>query len=222
MRPLLRLVADMQRTSSRSPVFPWRYGMFLGLLLSALPLAWLMPWHEAVMAGFDFAALAFLIAALPLIHAGPDDMRRNAQVNDANRRLMLLLTGIVSLVVLAAVGAAVSQHVGPNAAIIALLLATLALAWLFSNLVYAMHYAHIFYLPDHSGDDRQGLEFPGTQEPDYSDFLYFAFTLGMTFQTSDVSVTATPMRRVVTAHCLAAFLFNLGILAFTINVLGGV
>jgi len=212
----------MQRASSRSPVFPWRYGMFLGLLLSALPLAWLMPWHEAVMAGFDFAALAFLIAALPLIHAGPDDMRRNAQVNDANRRLMLLLTGIVSLVVLAAVGAAVSQHVGPNAAIIALLLATLALAWLFSNLVYAMHYAHIFYLPDHSGDDRQGLEFPGTQEPDYSDFLYFAFTLGMTFQTSDVSVTATPMRRVVTAHCLAAFLFNLGILAFTINVLGGV
>jgi uncharacterized membrane protein len=221
MRPLLRLVADMQGASSRSPVFPWRYGMFLGLLLSGLPLAWLMPWHEAVMAGFDFAALAFLIAALPLIHADPDAMRRNAQVNDANRRLMLLLTGIVSLVVLAAVGAAASQHGGPDAAVIALLLATLALAWLFSNLVYAMHYGHIFYLSDPSGDDRRGLEFPGTQEPDYSDFLYFAFTLGMTFQTSDVSVTATSMRRVVTAQCLAAFLFNLGILAFTINVLGG-
>ena len=195
--------------------------MFLALLLSALPLAWLMPWHEAVMAGFDCAALAFLIAALPLIHADPDDMRRTAQVNDANRRLMLLLTGIVSLVVLVAVGAAVSQHGGPDAAIVALLLATLALAWLFSNLVYAMHYAHIFYLADGAGKDRRGLEFPGTEEPDYSDFLYFAFTLGMTFQTSDVSITASPMRRVVTAQCLAAFLFNLGILAFTINVLGG-
>lgn len=195
--------------------------MFLALLAAAAPLGWLMPWHEAVMAAFDCAALAFLIATLPLIKVDPASMRRNAQANDANRRLMLLLTGIVSLVVLVAVGAAVGQHGGPNATIIALLLSTLALAWLFSNLVYAMHYAHIFYVADDGGKDSGGLDFPGTEEPDYSDFLYFAFTLGMTFQTSDVAITATPMRRVVTAQCLAAFLFNLGILAFTINVLGG-
>ena len=212
---------DMKPASSRRALFPWRYGMFLMLLATALPFGLMMPWHQAVMAGFDCASSAFIAAAASLIHADPDSMRRNAEVNDANRRLMLLLTGIVSLVVLVAVGAAVSQHGGPNAAVIALLLVTLALAWLFSNLVYAMHYAHLFYLADAQGSDRQGLEFPGTPEPGYSDFVYFAFTLGMTFQTSDVTVTGTPMRQVVTAHCLAAFLFNLGILAFTINVLGG-
>ncbi|HEX7742779.1 MAG TPA: DUF1345 domain-containing protein [Sphingobium sp.] len=211
----------MNRTPSRSPIFPWRYGMFLALLALAAPLAWLMPWHEAAMAGFDIAALAFLLTAIPLVDASPDQMRRHAQVNDANRRLMLLLTGIVSLVVLVAVGVAVSQHGGPQPGVIALLLATLALAWIFSNLVYALHYAHLFYLPDTAGKDRSGLDFPGTKEPDYSDFLYFAFTLGMTFQTSDVTVTDSAMRRTVTAHCMAAFVFNLGILAFTINVLGG-
>ncbi|MBJ7378098.1 DUF1345 domain-containing protein [Sphingobium sp.] len=204
-----------------SSLFPWRYGMFLALLALVAPLALWMPWHEAVMAGFDLAAIAFMIAVAPLIGAAPATMRKNAASNDANRELMLLLTAIVSLVILVAVGVAISQHGGPNGAMIALLLATLLIAWLFSNLVYAMHYAHNFYLPDKSGKDRGGLDFPEEDEPGYWDFLYFAFTLGMTFQTSDVSVTATAMRRTVLFQCLAAFLFNLGILAFTINVLGG-
>lgn len=114
-----------------------------------------------------------------------------------------------------------SQHGGHQPAIVALLLVTLALAWLFSNLVYTMHYAHLFYLRGTAGNDRQGLDFPETPEPEYPDFLYFAFTLGMTFQTSDIAVTDKAMRSVVVLHCLAAFIFNLGILAFTINVLGG-
>ena len=147
--------------------------------------------------------------------------RRKAQANDANRELMLLLTGIVSLVILVAVGVAVSQHGGPKAWVVALLLATLLVAWLFSNLIYAMHYAHIFYRADKGGGDCAGLDFPDTKEPGYWDFLYFAFTLGMTFQTSDISITDSGVRRTVLFQCLAAFLFNLGILAFTINVLGG-
>jgi uncharacterized membrane protein len=204
-----------------SPLFPWRYGMFLALLALIAPLALMLPWHEAAMAGFDIAAIAFMASVVPLIDAAPATMRRNAQANDANRELMLLLTGIVSLVILVAVGVAVSQHGGPNGWMIALLLATLLIAWLFSNLIYAMHYAHNFYLPGDKGQDRSGLDFPDTDEPGYWDFLYFAFTLGMTFQTSDVSITASAMRRTVLFQCLAAFLFNLGILAFTINVLGG-
>lgn len=157
---------------------------------------------------------------MPLLDADPAEMRAKAAANDANRELMLLLTGIVSLVVLVAVGVAVSQHGGAKGAV-ALLLGTLLIAWLFSNLVYAMHYAHIFYRRGADGGDGGGLDFPQTREPGYWDFLYFAFTLGMTFQTSDVSVTATGMRRTVLFQCFAAFLFNLGILAFTINVLGG-
>ena len=105
---------------------------------------------------------------------------------------------------------------------IVLVVTTLALSWLFSNMVYAMHYAHLFYSADDDGEgDAGGIDFPGCKEPDYWDFLYFSATLGMTFQTSDVSITSRRIRRVVLGQCLAAFVFNLGVIAFTINVLGG-
>lgn len=202
-------------------LFPWRYGMFLALLAGIAPLALILPWHEAVMAGFDGAAIAFIASLAPLLGADADSMRATAAKNDANRQLMLLLTGIVTLVILVAVGVAVSQHGGPDGAVIALLLATLLLAWLFSNLVYAMHYAHIFYRAGKDGKDSGGMDFPSCEEPGYWDFLYSAFTLGMTFQTSDIAITTTLMRRTVLFQCMAAFFFNLGILAFTINVIGG-
>ncbi len=95
---------------------------------------------------------------------------------------------------------------------------TLILAWLFSNTVYAFHYAHLAYSRPSAG--CAGLDFPDTKEPVYWDFVYFAFTLGMTFQTSDVTISNGHIRKVVTVHSLAAFIFNIGVLAFTINVLG--
>ena len=211
----------MNRIRSGSPIFPWRYGMFLAFLATIAPLALVLPWHQAVMAGFDMAAIAFMLSVTSLIRADAAAMRRKAAANDANRELMLLITAIVSLVVLVAVGVAVGEQGGHKAATVALLLVTLLVAWLFSNLVYAMHYAHIFYRAGPQGEDSGGLDFPDTHEPGYWDFLYFAFTLGMTFQTSDVSVTSGMMRRTALFQSLAAFLFNLGILAFTINVLGG-
>jgi uncharacterized membrane protein len=213
--------APSMRGMKRSPLFPWRYVMFLALLVTIAPFALVLPWHGAAMAGFDVAALAFLLSTIALLDADPQTMRRNAAANDANRELMLVLTGIVSLVILVAVGVAVSQQGGPDRAVIALVLATLALAWLFSNHIYALHYAHIFYVADEKGKDKGGMDFPATQEPRYWDFIYFSYTLGMTFQTSDVSINVTEVRRVVIFHCIAAFVFNLGILAFTINVLGG-
>ena len=65
-----------------------------------------------------------------------------------------------------------------------------------------------------------GLSFRELPHPVYWDFIYFAFTCGMAFATSDVAITETHMRKTVTIHCLAAFGFNIGVLAFTINVLG--
>lgn len=206
---------------TRPTIFPWRYGMFLLLLACILPLAAMLRWHMAAMAGFDLAALAFLVSVWPLLGVAPDTMRRNAAANDANRGVMLLLTAIVTAVVLVAVGVEVKQHGQLANGEIALVLCTLALSWLFSNTVYAMHYAHIFYLADARGKDSGGLDFPQTQEPGYWDFLYFAFTLGMTFQTSDVAVSSTAIRQTVLFHSLAAFIFNLGVIAFTINILGG-
>jgi uncharacterized membrane protein len=103
-----------------------------------------------------------------------------------------------------------------------LIVGTLVLCWVFSNTIYTLHYAHLYYRAGRRRRRYRGpANSPRTPEPDYWDFVYFAFCLGMTFQTSDVSVTDRGIRKVVTLHCLAAFVFNLGIVAFTINVLGG-
>ena len=176
---------------------------------------------RGTMAAFDIAGGAFLLLVTPLLRRNQaDQIRRFAIANDANRVLLLVITAIIMLVVLVAVHRELSAR--KDAGSVVLVIATLAIAWLFSNVIYALHYAHLFYSIDDDGEgDQQGLEFPKTDEPDYWDFLYFSFTLGMTFQTSDVDISGRGMRRVVIGHCLAAFVFNLGVLAFTINVLGG-
>lgn len=177
-------------------------------------------WRQGTMIGFDVAAAVFLLSCISLLNNKTDSMRLAARRNDANRAVLLAISVAVSLAVLVAVAAELSQQGKRNAGEIVLVIATLALAWLFSNTVYALHYAHMFYVSRH-GKDCGGLGFPDTDEPDYWDFVYFAFCLGMTFQTSDVEMTDGRFRRVSTFHCLAAFVFNLGVIAFTIQVLGG-
>jgi uncharacterized membrane protein len=176
------------------------------------------PLEESVakgfMLGFDIAAAFFLIACLPLLRIDdPKTMKQHAAANDANRTMLLVITAIVSVAVLVAVETMTGASPGWKTKL--LIVGTLLTAWLFANTVYALHYAHLFVTRG------GGVEFPGDQSPGYADFVYFSFTLGMTFQTSDVNVSDKGIRNVVTAHCFIAFVFNLGILAFTINVLGG-
>ena len=200
---------------------PPRFIAFAAILIAAGAAA--IPqlgWRTGVMLAFDLAALVFLASCLPLLRHRADDMRRSARRNDANRLLLLLITGAVTLVVLAAVASELMQADAAPPWALAMVIGTLSLCWLFSNTVYALHYAHLFYTAAQGGD-AGGFSFPKTPEPDYWDFVYFAFCLGMTFQTSDVEIEQGRLRRVVTLHCLAAFVFNLGVIAFTINVLGG-
>jgi uncharacterized membrane protein len=203
-------------------IAPPRFLLFAVVALAGVPVAVLwFGWRLGAMAGFDGASILFLLSVVPLFGRRVESMRRAAQTNDANRALLLAITIGVMLVVLVSVAAELGQKGSPDAGRILLILVTLMLVWMFSNIVYTLHYAHLFYLPDPAGRDRGGLNFPDTQEPDYWDFLYFACTLGMTFQTSDVEIASRAMRRVVLFHTLAAFAFNLGVVAFTINVLGG-
>ena len=203
---------------------PTRLGGFLvalGFLAPGCGIVFSLDWHSALLFGFDLAALLFLLSLWPIFRGSDaETMRRRAAQNDANRALMLLVTLGVMLAILTAVATELSGKSAPQPFAIALAVASLAIAWIFSNMVYAMHYAHLFYLGNDQGEDCGGLDFPDTPTPEYWDFVYFSFTLGMTFQTSDVEIKTAPLRRLVIIHSLAAFVFNLGILAFSINILG--
>jgi len=178
-------------------------------------------WSRGSMIAFDIAAAIFLISIIPLMRRGEaDQIRRQAAANDANRAGLLILTVVTTTIILAAVVTEKMDKASP--ASIALVIASLILAWLFSNIIYALHYAHLYYTDcDGDGNDNGGLDFPGCDSPDYWDFCYFSFTLGMTFQTSDVEIPSRRIRFISLGQCLAAFVFNLGVLAFTINTIGG-
>jgi uncharacterized membrane protein len=201
-------------------IAPARFVAFI--IAFAIGLAVLVPLLGkglGTMAAFDIGSALFLALVAPLLRSKADEMRRFAMDNDANRALLLGLSAVVLMVILASVASEMQGNKG-NIPKTALLVATLVLAWLFSNTVYALHYAHIYYIDD-DGKDTRGINIPGCDEPDYWDFIYFSFTLGMTFQTSDTQIESWRIRRISIGHCLASFVFNIGVLAFSINVLGG-
>lgn len=214
--------ARHSRTRIGNVVAPVRFIAFaVILILSSAVAVPALGWRIGFMVGFDLAAAVFLLSCIPLFDNAPDEMRTAAKLNDANRAVLLALTGLVTAVILVSVASILSQGGERASLALAFIVITLMLSWAFSNTIYTLHYAHLFYSEIDNGADRRGLTFPGTKEPNYIDFAYFAFCLGMTFQTSDVEVTDSHVRLVVTLHCVAAFVFNLGIIAFTINVLGG-
>jgi uncharacterized membrane protein len=101
---------------------------------------------------------------------------------------------------------------------------TVFLSWTTLHIIYAVHYAHLFYDPAErkdAGKIRGGLEFPETKEPDYWDFVYFSLVIGMTCQVSDVQVTARHMRHLVTAQGVIAFFYNTVIVALAVNIAAG-
>jgi uncharacterized membrane protein len=206
---------------------PPRFLLFLALLPAAFfalqAFGATREWRDAVALAFDVAALAFLASLVPILRDSEvETIRRHAAENNANRWLVLVVTSLLMVVVMAAVSGEIEGARHHNWLAMAKLVITLLLIWLFANIVYTLHYAHAYYSSDPgTGKDMAGLDFPGTKQPAYGEFVYFAFTLGMTFQTSDVQMTAPAVRRVALAHGFAAFVFSLGVIAFTINTLGG-
>lgn len=106
-----------------------------------------------------------------------------------------------------------------RAAHIALSVVSLSCAWLLIHTVYGFHYAHRYYQEEKNKETAgAGLDFPGKRDPDYLDFLYYSFVVGMTCQVSDVQVTSREMRRLTLVHGVLSFAFNMLVLALSINV----
>jgi uncharacterized membrane protein len=144
-------------------------------------------------------------------------IRRRAKLLDEGRIVFLALTAGAAVASLGAIVAQLSaKETGHQPAYLALAVATIALSWTFTHGIFALHYAHEYY-----GEARAeggGLAFPGKDQPDYWDFVYFSVVIGMTSQVSDVAVTAKSVRRTVTAHGVLSFFFNATLLALTVNI----
>jgi len=178
---------------------------------------------RSIVYAFTPAAVAFLAAVSYLFArtGGSESIRTRARSEDPGRRLRLWSGVSVSIVTLVALG--LELHTGRNGGLLdlALCAGALLLSWLFMNTLFALHYAHQFYGDDARRRRNGGLDFPGGGDPDYWDFVYFAIVVGMTFQVSDVQITSRSIRRTVLVHALVAFVFNMVILALSVNVVAG-
>jgi uncharacterized membrane protein len=178
---------------------------------------------RSIVYAFAIAAVAFLAAIVHLFARteGSESIRTRARTEDPGRRVRLWSGVSVSIVTLVALG--LELRAGRNGGLLdlATCAAALLLSWLFMNTLFALHYAHQFYGDDARRQRRGGLEFPGRDDPDYWDFVYFAIVIGMTFQVSDVQITNRTIRRTVLVHGLVAFAFNVVIIALSVNVVAG-
>ncbi|HIK14257.1 MAG TPA: DUF1345 domain-containing protein [Leptolyngbyaceae cyanobacterium M33_DOE_097] len=175
--------------------------------------------------------LAWMICFLTLtwvvmLKATPKTMRRKAQQQDEGRIVILSLITTAACVSLLAIGFMLNNGKGAAAPILAVYVSLAALtilgSWLLVHTVFALHYAHGYYQDRHNSTEiAAGLEFPDDRQPDYWDFLYFSFGIGMTSQVSDVAITSTSLRRLTLLHSILSFFFNTTILAMSINIIAG-
>lgn len=190
-------------------------------VLAAFVVAWFVPWQLTVLVAWDVTAA--LVVGTVWISIGrftPEETKQFAIKEDDSRastHLLLLGAALVSLVgvVLAFLKANEGMH-RQELLIEAFGVATIVCSWLLVHTVFALRYAHVYYT-----DPEGGIDFKtrGEERPDYLDFAYTAFTVGMTFQVSDTDVTRREMRHEVLRHALISFLFGAVILATTINVI---
>ncbi len=176
--------------------------------------------------GWVVGVVLFLgITAFIIAGASPERVRQRARLVDSRRWVILAIIVTAAAVSLVALGFALQPEAHETAAALGARLTlaglTVVASWTVTHTVFALHYAHHYYGdgPAPGDDDQGGLAFPGVEQPDYWDFLYFSFVVGMTCQVSDVQVTSRTMRRMTLVHGVLSFFFNTVILALSVNLL---
>lgn len=226
----------MSSESTSAPNYPRRAPRFIriirtrprlfisivvGMIVAAILFA-VTDWRAAtkLLVGWDIAVGLYLVLAAVLVaRSDVHRLKRRAANQDEGNIAILFLVVAAAIASLGAIFAELGTQAGqtrqPGQLILAT--ATVVLSWAFIHSIFALHYAHEYY---GEGRDRQigGMSFPDDQEPDYWDFAYFAFTIGMCAQVSDVTVSSKTIRRTVLTQSIIAFLFNAALLALTVNI----
>ncbi|TWJ04510.1 putative membrane protein [Mucilaginibacter frigoritolerans] len=176
----------------------------------------------------SFASTIILLDWIIIATSHPREVRKIAKLQDFSRTLIFLFVLAASLASMGAIVFLLKSAKGhPTTSVndhILLAIAAVIISWWLVHTIFTLLYAHLFYDTDtDDGAVREigGLEFPGKEDPDYFDFVYFSFVIGMTFQVSDVEISSRKIRRFALLHALLSFTFNTAILALSINVISG-
>jgi uncharacterized membrane protein len=175
---------------------------------------------------WDIGAGLYLALVLRMMTSATlNHMRSRARALDEGAPVVL---GITLVAAIASVAAIVIELSGlklypaeTRGLHLALATLTIACSWSFVHTIFAVHYAHEYYIDPPEPGNRNALEFPDTPQPDYFDFLYFSFVIGTTSQTADVNIVSRTMRRLALLHGVIAFFFNATLLALTVNIAAG-
>jgi uncharacterized membrane protein len=208
-------------TSSRLDQVPSSTKVAVAALLGVIggiTAAFLTLPEAAALIGWDVAAGSFLFGAwLTVWHLEPASTQRRATRLDPSRGVADLLVVVAGVAILAAVALALvragNAHGGTKAYLLTIGLVSVVISWLSVHTVFTLNYARLYYQ-----DEPGGIDFNEPDRPDYRDFAYLAFTIGMTFQVSDTNLTAKPIRRTALRHALVSYLFGAVIIALVINI----
>lgn len=204
--------------------------LFSCALLGVL-MVWLLPAVLAqhpvtrLLVGWNVGAWLYLLLAMRMMFwSSHERMRTRALLHDEGKTVILMLVVTAAVMSIGAIVAELAvakdmqgtQRYGH----IALAALTILSSWAFTQVMFALHYAHDYYANEIRGNPG-GLQFPGGHAPDYGDFLYFSAVIGTSGQTADVSFASRSMRRTGLVHCVLAFFFNTTLVALTINIASG-
>ncbi|MBX9710774.1 MAG: DUF1345 domain-containing protein [Xanthobacteraceae bacterium] len=180
--------------------------------LLAMPWAWRLT--TRCLLAWDISLVLYLTLAFTTVFScGAEFMRRQAALQDDGRFFILGLTSVAAFASIAAIVLELgATHRGPPQ--LGLAVVTIVLSWAAIHTTFALHYAHEYF----RGGEIGGLAFPGGGDPDYWDFVYFSFVIGMTAQVSDVGITDKIIRRTAIVHGVVSFIFNTALLALMVNI----
>jgi uncharacterized membrane protein len=177
-----------------------------------------------ILIGWDLTAAIYVVFAFIMIARSTVETchRRATLYDEADWVIVTLvvLSAAASFVAIFAELAILKKESGPPVLAIAVTGLTVVLSWTFTHMIFTLHYANLYYKPQKKGHPG-GLEFPGGREPDYRDFVYYAFVIACAAQTADVNTISHPMRRLTLIHGIVAFAFNTALLALLVNVGAG-
>jgi uncharacterized membrane protein len=189
----------------------------LGIIAGLVATVW-VSWQAAILVGWDAAAVCFLIWTWAKVgRLDAEETKRHANIEDRSRPTAEAIVLTAGVALLAAVGLVLllagQSHGGTKAYLITIGVVSVALSWATVHTVFMLRYTRSHYQSPHGA-----VNFNEKDAPDYLDFAYLAFTIGMTFQVSDTNLTTKAIRRIALSHALMSYLFGAVIVALMINV----